>query len=182
MDSKSTNPKNRWYKPLVRLFILSSLTFLATTIILTILLSFINPNLTMLMVIKRHSINEQGGGERIRKNWVSIENISPNAVLAVCAAEDGKFMEHNGFDWEAINKAMKNNKKGKKLRGASTISQQTAKNLFLWPKRSWVRKGLEAYFTFLIETFWSKKRIMEVYLNVAEFGKGIYGVEKASQI
>ena len=182
MDSKSTNPKNRWYKPLVRLFILSSLTFLATTIILTILLSFINPNLTMLMVIKRHSINEQGGGKRIRKNWVSIENISPNAVLAVCAAEDGKFMEHNGFDWEAINKAMKNNKKGKKLRGASTISQQTAKNLFLWPKRSWVRKGLEAYFTFLIETFWSKKRIMEVYLNVAEFGKGIYGVEKASQI
>lgn len=174
--------KSKWYRPLLRLIILSSITFFVLTTLLTIILSFVNPNLTMLMVIKRHTITEQGGGERIRKNWVSIDKISPNIVLAVCAAEDGKFLEHNGFDWEAIKKAMKNNKKGKKLRGASTISQQTAKNLFLWPKRSWVRKGLEAYFTFLIETFWSKKRIMEVYLNIAEFGKGIYGVEKAAQI
>ena len=142
MSSKSTNTKNKWYRPIVRLFILSSLTFLVTTIILTVLLSFINPNLTMLMVSKRHSTNDQGGGERIRKNWVSIENISPNAVLAVCAAEDGKFMEHNGFDWEAINKAMKSNKKGKKLCGASTISQQTAKNVFYGRNVHGLEKGL----------------------------------------
>lgn len=181
-DKTIVKSKQKWYKPLLKLFAISAITFFASTIILTIILSFINPNLTMLMVIKRHTFTEQSGGERIRKNWVSIDNISPSMVLAVCAAEDGKFMEHNGFDWEAIQKAMKNNKKGKKLKGASTISQQTAKNVFLWPKRSWVRKGLEAYFTFLIETFWSKERIMEVYLNVAEFGKGIYGVEKAAQI
>jgi monofunctional biosynthetic peptidoglycan transglycosylase len=91
-------------------------------------------------------------------------------------------MEHNGFDFEAIKKAKNENSKGKKIRGASTISMQTAKNVFLWPKRSWVRKGFEAIFTVLIETFWGKQRIIEVYLNVAEFGKGIYGAEAASSI
>lgn len=185
MESETTalkKSKVKWYKPLLRLFVISTITFFVSTILLTILLSFINPNLTMLMVIKRHTSKTEGGGERIRKNWVSIDKISQQMVLAVCAAEDNKFMEHNGFDWEAIKKAMKTNKKGKKLRGASTISQQTAKNVFLWPKRSWLRKGMESYFTLLIETFWSKKRIMEVYLNVAEFGKGIYGVDKAAQI
>lgn len=182
MSFEPNGAKGKWYEPLLRLLALSLLTFIATTVILTLLLTFVNPNLTMLMVIKRHSTGEQGGGERIRKCWVGIGSISPNAVLAVCAAEDGKFMQHNGFDWDAIRKALKSNRKGNRLRGASTISQQTAKNLFLWPKRSWVRKGLEAYFTLLIETFWSKRRIMEVYLNVAEFGNGIYGVEKASQL
>lgn len=174
--------KNKWYRPWLKVLLLSSISFFALTILLVLLFTFINPNLTMLMVIKRHQSEETGGGQRIRKNWVSIDDISPQVVLAVCAAEDSKFMEHNGFDWEAIQKAMKNNKRGKKLRGASTISQQTAKNVFLWPRRSWVRKGFETYFTFLIENCWSKKRIMEVYLNVAEFGNGVYGVEKAAQI
>lgn len=183
--SNTTNIKSRkkrWYKPLLKLLLLSTITFFVSTILLTIILAFVNPNLTMLMVIKRHVSEDQGGSNRIRKSWISVDGISPHMVLAVCAAEDSKFMEHNGFDWEAIQKAMKNNKRGKKLRGASTISQQTAKNVFLWPKRSWLRKGFETYFTFLIETCWSKKRIMEVYLNVAEFGRGIYGVEKAAQV
>lgn len=104
-------------------------------------------------------------------------------TLAVVASEDNRFLEHHGFDLEAIEKALDYNqkKKGKKVRGASTISQQTAKNVFLWPQRSWIRKGLEVYFTVLIEFVWGKKRIMEVYLNVAETGKGIYGVEMAAQ-
>ncbi|MGD9978084.1 MAG: monofunctional biosynthetic peptidoglycan transglycosylase [Bacteroidales bacterium] len=179
---QAVSVKKKWYKPLAKLALRGTVAFFISTILLTVLFSFINPNLTMLMVIKRHQSMLQNTRENIRKDWVSIDNISPQVVLAVCAAEDNKFMEHNGFDWEAIQKAMKSNKKGKKLKGASTISQQTAKNLFLWPKRSWFRKGLETYFTFLIETCWSKKRIMEVYLNVIEFGRGIYGVEKASQI
>jgi monofunctional biosynthetic peptidoglycan transglycosylase len=155
--------------------------FFITTTLSVIAFSFINPNLTILMVAKRILPVNEGGSNRIEHKWVSIDRISPQIVLAVCAAEDNKFMEHNGFDWESIQKAQEYNKKGKRLRGASTITQQTVKNVFLWPRRSWVRKGFEAYFTFLVETFWSKERIMEVYLNVAEFGRGIYGVESASE-
>ena len=103
-------------------------------------------------------------------------------VQAVVASEDNLFMEHNGFSVKDIEKALKHNKKGKRVHGGSTISQQTAKNVFLWPGRSWVRKGFEAYFTVLIEIFWSKERIMEVYLNVIETGDGIYGVERAANI
>ncbi|MDT0690364.1 monofunctional biosynthetic peptidoglycan transglycosylase [Salegentibacter sp. F188] len=118
--------------------------------------------------------------EDIRHDWVKMEKISPNLQLAVIASEDQNFPTHNGFDIEAIEKAIENNKKGKRVRGASTISQQTAKNVFLWPQRSWLRKGFEVYFTFLIELFWSKERILEVYLNSIEMGKGIYGAEVAS--
>ena len=102
-------------------------------------------------------------------------------AMAVMASEDTRFLSHNGFDWVEIDNAIQAHKKGKKLRGASTISQQTAKNVFLFPGRSWVRKGFEAYFTFLIEKLWGKKRILEVYLNVAEMGKGIYGAEAAAE-
>ncbi len=116
-----------------------------------------------------------------KHDWVSIDHISKDLQLAVICAEDQNFLKHRGFDFKAIEKAMDNNKKGKKVRGASTITQQTAKNVFLWPQRSWLRKGLEAYFTFLIETFWSKERILEVYLNSIEMGNGIYGAEAASQ-
>lgn len=121
-------------------------------------------------------------GEKVRntKKWVPIEKISSNMVQAVVASEDNLFMSHNGFSIDDIKKAMDENKTGKRLRGGSTISQQTAKNVFLWPKRSYIRKGLEAYFTVLIEIFWSKERIMEVYLNLIETGKGIYGVEAAA--
>ncbi len=115
-----------------------------------------------------------------KHDWVPIEEISKNLQIAVMCSEDQLFLKHNGFDIKAIEKAYDNNKKGKKIRGASTISQQTAKNVFLWPERSWLRKGLEAYFTFLIELIWSKERIMEVYLNSIEMGPGIYGAEAAS--
>jgi monofunctional biosynthetic peptidoglycan transglycosylase len=114
-------------------------------------------------------------------DWVPIEEISPNLQWAVVASEDQNFLTHNGFDFQAIEKAIEHNKKSKRIRGASTISQQVAKNVFLWQGRSWVRKGLEVYFTFLIELFWSKERIMEVYLNSIEMGEGVYGAEAASK-
>lgn len=117
----------------------------------------------------------------ISKKWVPIEQIARSMQVAVIKAEDAKFYLHNGFDFEAIEKAMKYNKTHKKQKGASTITQQTAKNVFLWPARSWLRKGMEVYFTVLIEFFWSKTRILEVYLNVIELGPGVYGVEAASQ-
>lgn len=118
-----------------------------------------------------------------RKDWVSIDEISPHLVTAVIAAEDQKFPQHHGFDWVAIKAAMAHNSKKTRspIKGASTISQQTAKNAFLWPYRDWVRKGLEAYFTVLIELLWDKERIMEVYLNIIEMGDGIYGAEAAAR-
>jgi monofunctional glycosyltransferase len=116
-------------------------------------------------------------GDDTRRNMVGLSEISPHLVRSVIASEDANFCAHNGFDWRAIKIAMKSNERGRKLRGGSTISQQTAKNVFLWPQRSYVRKGLEAGFTFLIETLWPKKRIMEAYLNVAEFGPGVFGAE-----
>ncbi len=117
---------------------------------------------------------------KLKKHWVPLKEISPNLQLAVVCSEDQNFINHSGFDFEAIDKAMEFNKKHKRTRGASTISQQTAKNVFLWSGRSWIRKGFEVYFTFLIETFWSKQRIMEVYLNVIEMGDGVYGAQAAS--
>jgi monofunctional biosynthetic peptidoglycan transglycosylase len=116
-------------------------------------------------------------GDDTRRNPIALKQISPYLVRSVIAAEDANFCAHDGFDWKAIKVAMKSNERGRKLRGGSTISQQTAKNVFLWPQRSYVRKGLEAGFTVLIEIFWTKRRIMEVYLNVAEFGPGIFGAE-----
>lgn len=118
---------------------------------------------------------------RLQKDWEPISNINNKLALAVVCAEDQKFIEHYGFDVEAIEKALEHNKKSKRTRGASTISQQTAKNAFLWEGRTWLRKGLEVYFTFLIETLWPKERIMEVYLNIIEMGDGIYGAQAASQ-
>jgi monofunctional biosynthetic peptidoglycan transglycosylase len=117
----------------------------------------------------------------IAHDWVDYEQIAPSMRLAVVAAEDQRFPEHDGFDFEAIEKAVAHNKKSERKRGASTISQQVAKNLFLWPQRSWVRKGLEVYFTVALETLWPKRRILEVYLNVAELGDGVYGVGAASR-
>src|SRR5271168_126728 len=116
-----------------------------------------------------------------RRSWVDLDRISPNLPLAVVASEDQKFPEHWGFDVEAIEKAYALNQHSHHVRGASTISQQVAKNLFLWSGRSYVRKGLEAYFTVLIEACWPKRRILEIYLNIAEFGHGIYGAEAAAQ-
>jgi monofunctional biosynthetic peptidoglycan transglycosylase len=124
-----------------------------------------------------------GRGEKIRlkHHWVPMKEISSQLGIAVIASEDQRFLEHHGFDFKAIEKAIDENKKGKRRRGASTISQQTAKNVFLWPGSSWLRKGLEVYFTALIELCWSKERIMEVYLNSIEMGDGIYGAEAVAQ-
>lgn len=116
----------------------------------------------------------------LKHKWVPLGKISPKLQLAVVCSEDQNYLKHYGFDWEAIEKAMAHNEKSKKIRGASTISQQTAKNVFLWPGRSYIRKGFEAYFTLLIEWMWSKERIMEVYLNSIEMGRGIYGAEAAA--
>ncbi len=133
------------------------------------------------MVIRLGEQLLDGESLKLQKRWVPIEDISPNLVMAAITAEDQNFTEHWGFDFKAMQKAYKSNKKGKRIKGGSTISQQTAKNVFLWPARSYVRKVFEGYFTGLMELIWSKKRIMEVYLNVIEMGDGIYGAEMAAQ-
>jgi monofunctional biosynthetic peptidoglycan transglycosylase len=118
----------------------------------------------------------------IRYRWVDDANISPHLKVAVIAAEDQNFPAHHGFDLKSINEALEERQRGRRVRGASTISQQVAKNLFLWPQQSWLRKGLEAYFTVLVETLWPKRRILEVYLNIAEFGRGVFGVGAAADV
>lgn len=160
-------------KSYLKLFFKGVLVFLIASVVGVILYRFLPVPYTPLMLWKSPFSSS--------KEWVPIEQISRSMQLAVIKAEDAKFYTHNGFDFEAIEKAMKYNKTHKKQKGASTISQQTAKNVFLWPARSWLRKGMEVYFTVLIEALWNKTRILEVYLNVIELGPGVYGVEAASQ-
>jgi len=156
--------------------------FFIITIGMTILYRFLPIPVTPLMAIRWvEQIFDEKKEVRFKKDWVSIDKISRHMPQAVVAAEDQKFLDHFGFDIEAMEKAWEGNKKGKRIKGASTITQQTAKNVFLWPGRNLIRKGLEAYFTLLMEIFWSKERIMEVYLNVIEMGEGIYGIEAAAQ-
>ncbi|HLU84887.1 MAG TPA: monofunctional biosynthetic peptidoglycan transglycosylase [Vicingaceae bacterium] len=155
--------------------------YFAITICLVILLRWIPIYVTPLMVIRAVEQKMDGKPMKLEKSWKPLSEISPDLQLAVVCTEDQNFLKHHGFDFGAIQKAIKHNEKSKRKRGASTISQQTAKNVFLWPGRSWVRKGFEVYFTFLIELFWSKERIMEVYLNIVELGNGVYGAEAASQ-
>ncbi|MEY3679132.1 MAG: hypothetical protein RI924_1273 [Bacteroidota bacterium] len=142
---------------------------------------FVNPPITWLMVQRSMERQADGKSWKLEKEWRSFDELSNNLKKAALAGEDAAFMNHWGFDFKAIQKAFEKNQKGRKIRGGSTISQQTAKNVFLWPGRSWVRKGFEAYFTVLIELLWSKERILEVYLNVIEMGDGIYGAEAATQ-
>lgn len=155
--------------------------FFASTILTVVAYRWLPVYVTPLMVIR--CVEQIGRGEqiRLRHHWVPLNEMSKYMPVAVMASEDQRFMEHHGFDFEAIDKAIQENKAGKRQRGGSTISQQTAKNVFLWPSHSWVRKGLEAYFTALIELIWSKQRIMEVYLNSIEMGDGIYGAEAVAQ-
>ncbi|WP_460514607.1 monofunctional biosynthetic peptidoglycan transglycosylase [Cyclobacterium sediminis] len=152
-----------------------------TSLLLVLALKVLPVYFTPLIGIR--TINQVFSEKKVvlNKDWVPIEEISPHLYLAVIASEDQKFLSHHGFDWEALESAMADYKTGKRLRGGSTISNQTAKNVFLWPGRNFVRKGLEAYFTVLIELFWSKQRILEVYLNVIEMGEGLYGAEAAAQ-
>jgi monofunctional biosynthetic peptidoglycan transglycosylase len=156
--------------------------FFGSSVFFTILYRFVNPPITPLLVIRfTEQVFSKDREVRFKRDYVSIDAISPNLVQAAIASEDNRFMQHWGFDLTEIQKAREEAEKGKRNRGASTISQQCAKNVFLYPKHSWLRKGLEVYFTGLIEIFWSKKRIMEVYLNVIEYGDGIYGAEAAAQ-
>ncbi len=169
--------KKRIVKCLVRIILL----FFIASILSVLIYSFAPVFITPLMLIRATEQVFDGRWPVMHKRWVSIDEISPYMVQAVMAGEDQKFTSHWGFDFESMKKAYMYNKKGKKIRGGSTISQQTAKNVFLWPSRSYIRKVFEAYFTLLIELFWSKERIMEVYLNVIETGDGLYGVEMAAR-
>lgn len=155
--------------------------FFGSTILVTVLYRFMPVYYTPLMFIRCFQQIGEGKSIRMHHHWVPMSEISPHMPVAVMASEDQRFLLHHGFDYQAIEKAALHNLEGKKKHGASTISQQTAKNVFLWPGRSWVRKGFEAYFTVLIEFMWSKQRIMEVYLNSIEMGDGIYGVEAVAE-
>jgi monofunctional biosynthetic peptidoglycan transglycosylase len=155
--------------------------FFGVSIALVVVFKFVPIPFTPLMVIRAIENKIDGNDMVCSHDWEPIDNISVNLQKAVIASEDARFLTHKGFDFDAIQKAMENNEKGKKLKGGSTISQQTAKNVFLWQGRSYFRKGLEAYFTVLIEIIWGKERIMEVYLNSIEMGDGVYGAEAATQ-
>ena len=179
MKTKSKNKS--FFSRLGRLVRNLVILFFAISIGWVVLARFVPVYVTPLMFIRTVEALAAGEAPRNTKDWVSIDKISHNMVQAVVASEDNLFVQHHGFSVNDIEKAIKHNKKGKRIRGGSTISQQTAKNVFLWPKRSYLRKGLEAYFTVLIELFWSKERIMEVYLNVIEMGDGVYGVQAAAQ-
>lgn len=184
--AKGTSRNKR--KPLTRRIVIIAgkvlLWFFMTTVLWVWSYRFINPPMTYLMVQRNWERKANGKPAKTKKTWVKFEEISDNMKRAAVAAEDQLFLSHNGFDFKAMEKAYESNQQNntkKKVKGGSTISQQTAKNVFLWPGRSYIRKGFEAYFTLLIELFWSKQRILEVYLNVIEMGDGIYGAEAASQ-
>ena len=160
------------------LWVIAGWLLLTSAVVLA--LRWVDPPTTSFMLIDARAGANAANPYRIRHRWV--DDISAHAKVAVIAAEDQQFPNHFGFDLKSINDALEDRERGRRVRGASTITQQVAKNLFLWPGQSWIRKGLEAYFTVLIELFWSKDRILTVYLNVAEFGRGVYGVGTASEM
>lgn len=184
-------PRTRPHKPLdlviMRKILCWPLRLLAAAVASSILAAglyrFVDPPVTPLMVIRAWEKISERKRPVVHKRWKPYEEVSPHLLAAVIAAEDTRFLHHDGFDWDAIEKAQEHNDRtrGRRLYGASTISMQTAKNVFLWPSRSYVRKALEAYFTLLIELLWSKRRILEVYVNVIEWGDGIYGAEEAAR-
>ncbi|MFY8214641.1 MAG: monofunctional biosynthetic peptidoglycan transglycosylase [Flavobacterium sp.] len=165
----------------VRILSKIALWFMGISVGLVLVFKFVPVFYTPLMLTRSIENKMEGKDMVCSHNWVPLDRISRNLQKAVIASEDGRFLTHHGFDFEAIQKAMENNEQGKKLKGGSTISQQTAKNVFLWQGRSYLRKGLEAYFTVLIELIWGKERIMEVYLNSIEMGDGVYGAQAACQ-
>ncbi len=170
-------------KKIIKFLFFFIIWFVIGSIFITIAYKFINPPVTPLMLIRVIENTIDGKDAKIEKNWASFDNISPNLFRAVIASEDGRFNSHDGIDWKAIEQARKYNEryKGKKRRGASTISMQTARNTFLWLKGGYFRKGLEVFFTYMIEIIWGKRRIIEVYVNVIEWGDGIYGIDAASR-
>ncbi len=171
-----------WWRRILRWLTRGVAVFVVVTVALVVLLRFVPVPTTAFMIDRRLDARLAGQSAfTLDYRWVPMTRIAPVAALAVVASEDQRFPTHRGFDFDSIANAWSERNAGKRVRGASTISQQVAKNLFLWSGRSWVRKGAEVYFTVLIETCWSKRRILEVYLNVAEFGDGVYGVEAASR-
>ncbi len=174
--------RRSWTARALRAVLVGLFASVVLSVLVVVLLRWINPRISAFMVEATLSAwLERERDYELRHQWVDLQQISPNLALAVVASEDQKFPEHRGFDVEAIEKAYQLNQHSHRVRGASTISQQVAKNLFLWSGRSYLRKGLEAYFTVLIETFWPKRRILEVYLNSAQFGTGTYGAEAAAE-
>ncbi len=167
--------KTSLFGKLAKLTLFLLIVVIVTPLLLTILYRAVPPPITPLMVIRLFE------GEGIKKDWVPLSRISPHAIRAVLALEDTRFCLHNGVDWEQVQDAVADRLQGGRLRGASTISMQTAKNLFLWPGRTYLRKAIEAPLTFLIEWAWDKRRIMEIYMNVVEWGPGIYGIEAAAR-
>lgn len=169
------------FQKITRFIFKAVLWFFALSIFFVLLFKFVPVPYTPLMFIRGYEQVKADKPFTLKHEWIPIEKISVNLQKAVITSEDGHFLKHHGFDFDAIKKAYQNNQKQKRIKGGSTISQQTAKNVFLWPGRSYVRKCLEAYFTVLIEFFWSKERILEVYLNSIEMGDGIYGAQTAAQ-
>jgi monofunctional biosynthetic peptidoglycan transglycosylase len=178
--SKMSPSKRRWRRAL-RWLGAVALGALAASVALVLLLRFVPLPFSALMIERRITSWFAPGTYRSAHVWVPLHDMAPGIGVAVIAAEDQNFPNHFGFDWKAIAMAAEHNEHGGRTRGASTLSQQTAKNVFLWSSRSWLRKGCEAYFTLLIETLWHKRRILEVYLNSVEFGDGIFGVEAAAR-
>jgi monofunctional biosynthetic peptidoglycan transglycosylase len=177
---KSTGKKG-FFSQIMRFFWKLIIWFNIISLFFVVLYKFVPVPYTPLMVIRYFENKSAGKNIETKHHWVPIEDISKNLQKAVIASEDGRFFEHNGLDFSAMQKAAIGNFKGKKLKGGSTITQQTAKNVFLWQGRSYFRKALEAYYTVLIELIWGKERILEVYLNSIEMGNGIYGAEAATQ-
>ena len=167
---------------LLRWLVLAALVLVVGSVLQVLVLRFVDPPLSAFMVARQVEALRAGDrGFRVDYQWRDARDISPQLAVAVIAAEDQRFAGHHGFDLEAIRAAAERNARGGRVRGASTISQQTAKNLFLWSGRSWLRKGLEAWYTVLLEALWPKQRILEVYVNVAEFGDGVYGAQAAAR-
>jgi len=182
MKKKKSNLK-LFIRKISKIILKSFLAFIFITVFIVILLRWLNPLTSSIMIQRQvEALVTFSDRQMIAYQWFSYDEISKEMALAVVAAEDQNFPNHFGFDFEQIEKAIKQYEKGRRLRGASTITQQVAKNLFLWEGRSFIRKGLEAYFTVLIEIFWSKERTLEVYLNIVELGDMIFGVGAASQI
>lgn len=175
MQHKKKAKQKNLLSKILRFFIKIFLYGLLFSVLYILFCKWINPPITITQLSSILS------GNGLQRNYVSLDEMSPNIKLAILSAEDQLFPDHNGFDFKSIEKAIKHNQKSRSLRGASTISQQAAKNVFLWQHGGYFRKGLEVYFTFMIEHLWSKKRILEIYLNVAEMGNGIFGVEAASK-
>ena len=177
-ERKMVRPRRRWRRWLWQV----PCALLAFSILQVVVLRFIDPPFSSVMALRQMEAWGQGDwGFRIHYQWRDLDAMARSVPISLVAAEDQQFPQHNGFDLKAIEKALDHNARGKRLRGGSTISQQVAKNVFLWQGRSWLRKGLEAWYTVLIEALWPKQRILEMYANVAEFGDGVYGVQAAAQ-